>query len=81
MKQILDKFYMKFTDFLNKGGGYVVILVGVIAIVFAIVGFYGKNGFDWRWFVFFHLPLYAFCGWALYQTVKTYNKVINKERK
>lgn len=67
---------MKFTDFLGNGGGWVVFIVGVVAIVFAMIGFYGQHGFDWRWFVFFHLPLYIFCAWALYVTMRTYRKTL-----
>ena len=26
--------------------------------------------FNWKWFLFFELPLYAFCGWALYKVFK-----------
>jgi len=73
---ICGKLYVRFNDFLENGGGYVVFLFGLVAIIFAIVGFYGTHGFDWRWFVFFHLPLYIFCGWALWQAMKTYNKTL-----
>lgn len=74
--KICDKLYVKMNDFLANGGGYVIFAIGLVAIIFAIVGFYGQHGFDWRWFVFFHLPLYIFCGWALYETMKMYNKTL-----
>lgn len=82
--KICGKLYVRFNDFLENGGGYVVFLIGLIAIIFAIVGFYGTHGFDWRWFVFFHLPLYIFCGWALWNAMKMYNntlKDIDKRKK
>ena len=49
-------------------------LIALIGIVFAIIGHYGTMGFNWKWFVFFELPLYLFCGWALYATYKLYKR-------
>ena len=71
-----DKFYTKATECLTNGGGYALFALALIAIAFAIVGFYGQNGFDWRWFVFFHLPLYIFCAWALWQAMKMYRSTL-----
>ena len=81
--KICDKLYVKFNDFLTNGGGYVIFLFALVAIIFAIVGFYGQNGFDWKWFVFFHLPLYIFCAWALWQAMKMYRSTLKdiEERK
>ena len=56
--------------FLTDGGWRVILLFAFIAIVFAMVGFYGTHGFDWKWFLFLHCPLYIFCGWALYNVFK-----------
>lgn len=67
-------------DFLTNCGGYVIFILALVAIIFAIVGFYGTHGFDWRWFVFFHLPLYIFCGWALWQAMKMYNKTLKNKK-
>ena len=74
--KICDKLYVKFNYFLENGGGWVVFIIALIAIIFAIVGFYGQNGFNWKWFIFFHLPLYVFCCWALYKAMKMYNKTL-----
>lgn len=77
-KKICDKLYTRFDDFLRNGGGYVVVTFAIVAIIFAIVGFYGQNGFNWKWFVFFHLPLYIFCAWAMWKAVKAYNSTLNR---
>ena len=69
---------MKFGEFLHKHfedftKPFVLILV-FFGIAFAIIGHYGTMGFNWKWFVFFELPLYLFCGWALYAAYKLYKK-------
>ncbi len=74
--KICEKLYVKFNDFLTNGGGYVIFVFALVAIIFAIVGFYGQNGFDWKWNVFFLFPLYIFCAWALWQAMKMYNKTL-----
>lgn len=77
MGKISDKLYNAFNKFLTElGGGYIVIGAGIVAIIFAAIGFYGTHGFDWKWFVFFHLPLYIFCGWALWQATKMYKNTL-----
>lgn len=52
-----------------------IFLIAFIGIAMAIVGHYGTVGFDWWWFLFFDLPLYLFCGWAIYKAIKLYIKV------
>ena len=49
-----------------------IFLIAIFGIVMAIVGHYGTVGFDWKWFLFFDLPLYLFCIWALYSAYKLY---------
>lgn len=56
-----------------------VFSLAFFGIACAIISFYGLNGFDLKWFVFFHLPLYIFCGWALYQSFKMAFKIIDHE--
>ena len=75
--KLCGKLFVGFNDFLTNGGGYVVFLIAVIAIIFAIVGFWGTHDFDWKWFVFFHVPLYGFCGWALFEAMKMYKRTLN----
>jgi len=78
--KVCEKLYVRFNDFLTNDGGYVLFVFALIAIIFAIVGFYGKNGFDWRWNVFFLFPIYIFCGWALWQAFKMYRRTLNDIR-
>ena len=56
------------------------VILAVLGIISAIIGHYGQLGFDWRWFVFFELPLYLFVGWAISKCIKMY-KEIEKKRK
>ena len=69
---------MKFGEFLHKHfedfTKPFVLTLGFFGILFAIVGHYGQMGFNWKWFVFFELPLYLFCGWALYKAYKLYKR-------
>lgn len=74
-KKLNETSYGKFTDFLTEGGFYIIFVIALVAMSLLMLGFYGKHGFDWRWFAFFHLPLYIFCGWALWQTLKMYRKM------
>lgn len=58
-----------------------VITLAIFGIGFAIVGHYGTMGFSWKWFLFFELPLYIFCIWALWSAYKLYKKAkeLNKQ--
>lgn len=85
MKKLSEKLYNAFDTFMTEmEGGWFIFAIGIIAIILAAVGFYGTNGFDWKWFLFLHLPLYIFCAWALWQAAKMYSKTledINKRKK
>ena len=74
------KFYTKFTNFLNNGGGYMIFGIGLIGIIFAIIGFHGQNEFNWWWFIFFEVPLYVFCCWALCAAIKIYKKTLDNNK-
>lgn len=52
----------------------VVLSLFSVGIVCAVVGHYGVMGFKWKWFLFFDLPLYIFCGWALWSGYKLYRE-------
>lgn len=80
-KNIGDKFYLKFTDFLNTGGGYVLFVIALVAIAMAVVSHYYLLGFNLMWFLFFELPLYIFCGWALWKALKIYNQTLSDHEK
>ena len=47
-----------------------VLTLAFFGITPAIIGHYGTMGFNWKWFIFFELPLYLFCTWALYRIYK-----------
>ena len=49
-----------------------IFLIAIFGIVMAIIGHYGTVGFNWKWFLFFDIPLYLFCIWALYRAYKLY---------
>lgn len=68
-------------DFINNGGLYTVFALAAIGIICAIVGHYGTVGFHWKWFLFFELPLYIFCGWAVYSMVKMRNDFEKRQKK
>ena len=68
--QWCEKTYKKMTAFLENGGIGLIFAMAVVGILLAVVGHYGTVGFNWGWFVFFELPLYAFCVWALWQAWK-----------
>lgn len=51
-----------------------VIILSIIGISCALIGHYGQMGFNWKWFLFFELPLYVFCIWALYSAYKIYKR-------
>ena len=72
--EVGGKFYKKFTKFLNNGGVYALFIIAVVAIIFAIIGFHGQHKFKSRWFIFFELPLYIFCVWALWKALKMYQR-------
>ena len=55
---------------ISNGGWLSVLVFAFIGIVFAIIGYYGRVGFNWKMFVFAELPLYAFCIWALSKVFK-----------
>ena len=72
-KWIGEKVY----NFVNNNLVLIFVLAG-IGIVFAIIGHYGTMGFNWKWFLFFELPIYLFCGWAIYRTVRLFKKIDRK---
>lgn len=53
------------------------IILAALGIILAIIGHYGKMGFNWKWFVFFELPLYLFLSWASFKCIKIYKEIKN----
>lgn len=65
MKKLAKLIY----DFVNDGGWRCILALGFFGIVIAIIAMYGKCGFNWIRFILFDLPLFSFCGWAIYNGV------------
>ena len=55
---------------------YSVYSIAFFGIAMAFIGFYGANGFNWKWNVFFLFPLYGFLGWALYKSMQMAKRII-----
>lgn len=55
------------------------IILAALGIISAIVGHYGKMGFNLEWFVFFELPLYLFLSWACWKCIKMYKEIKKHE--
>lgn len=60
----------KIHRYISDGGWLFILVFAFIGIAFAVIGYYGKVGFNWKMFVFAELPLYAFCIWALSKVFK-----------
>lgn len=54
---------------------YTIYTIAGLGILSGLIGFYGTQGFDWKWNVFFLFPLYAFLIWAIYQSLKIVRKI------
>lgn len=76
LKKLGDKFYFNFNDFLKTGGGYTLFVIALVAIAMAVVSHYYLLGFNLVWFLCLELPLYIFCGWALWKALKMYNQTL-----
>lgn len=49
--------------------------LAIFGIACAVVGHYATTGFSLLWFLFFELPLYIFCGWALWKAWQIYKRI------
>ena len=61
--------------FIHAGGWVTILGIAFFGILAAVISHYWSMGFDWKWFLFFEMPLYAFCIWALSTAFKTLNKI------
>lgn len=76
-----EKFYNKFTNFLTDGGGYALFIIALLGIAMAIISHYYLLGFNLMWFLFFELPLYIFCGWAMWKAYLMYKIMLDDNDK
>lgn len=65
----------KLHEFVGRGGWAVITLIAILGILAAIVSHYWKLGFNWQAFLCFEIPLYAFCGWALYNAYRMFKRI------
>ena len=82
MKTLNEKLYAAFNKFFTEYGGMNAIFVlALFGIACEIIGFHGSTEFNWKWFVFFEVPLYSFCGWALWKAFKMYRDFMDNNKK
>lgn len=70
MGKILTKIGEALHKCISNGGWVAVLVFAFFGVLFAMVGYYGEVGFNWKMFLFAELPLYLFCGWALHKVFK-----------
>lgn len=75
-----EKVWRKMKDFFENGGIGIVFAFAAFGIAMAVIGHYGKMGFNWKWFLFFELPLYIFLGWAIYKAYLIWKEIIKEEK-
>lgn len=64
----------KITTFLTNGGMVAIFIIGIFAIVLNLVSFYCGNKFKWG-DLLWEVPLYSFCGTALWTAWKMFRNV------
>lgn len=65
MKKIGEFVY----NFINDGGWITCLVLAFFGVLFSVIAIYGKLGFNLTRFLLADLPLFGFCGWALYKGV------------
>lgn len=67
-----EAIWRKLHIFIKNGGWITIALIAFLGILSAVISHYSILGFDWKWFVFFEMPLYIFCGWVMYNIFKKF---------
>ena len=70
-----EAIWRKLLNFIKNGGWLTILIIAFFGIATAIVSHYAIMGFDLKWFIFFEIPLYTFCGWAFYNVFKTIKRI------
>ena len=65
-----EAIWRKLHNFIKNGGWITIALIAFFGILSAVISHYSILGFNWKWFVFFEMPLYIFCGWVMYNVFK-----------
>ena len=74
ISQISNSWIGKKVSYIVENYFQALIILAALGIISAIIGHYGKMGFNWKWFVFFELPLYLFLSWASWKCIKIYKR-------
>ena len=61
----------KMTKFLSNGGMELIFILSIFAIVLKLMSFYCIHRFEWIDLIW-EVPLYGFCGWALWKAWKMF---------
>lgn len=69
INRIINKTCRSVYDFIMDGGWISCLVMGGLGLLCAVVSLYGTLGFNWIRFLFADIPLFSFCGWALYKGV------------
>lgn len=69
-----EAIWRKLHNFINNGGWITIALIAFFGILSAVISHYSILGFDLKWFIFFEMPLYIFCGWVMYNVFKMFKK-------
>lgn len=75
LKRLNEAIGEKLHNFIKNGGLLTILMIAFFGISSAIVSHYAIMGFDLKWFIFFEIPLYTFCGWAFYNIFKTIKRI------
>lgn len=67
--KIIKRLGFKIYCWINDGGWISCLVMGFLGLLCAVVSLYGTLGFNWVRFLFADLPLFSFCGWALYNGI------------
>lgn len=61
-----EAIWRKLHNFIKNGGWITIMMIAFFGITSAVASHYAIMGFDLKWFIFFEMPLYIFCGWVMY---------------
>lgn len=72
-----EAIWRKLHNFIKNDGWITIAMTAFLGILSAVISHYSILGFNWKWFIFFEMPLYIFCGWVMYivfKMIKTIKK-------
>ena len=75
VKEIVLAAGKRIHEFVGCGGWKEIVVIAILGFLAATVSHYWKLGFNWQAFLCFEIPLYAFCGWALYNAYRMFKRI------